>query len=112
MNEICSKPEPSPKNIGEEVTPSLINWINNISDDKISNIIKTNVIQLIVARDTFGLKKYGQRLKTKDGRDSQEDAMQELGDLMQYIYKAKMNGESIEKIKEISSLLIKLIDTL
>ena len=42
---------------------------------------------------------------TGDGRDTQEDALQEFGDLLQYIHKAKMNGEDMEKLKKLLPVL-------
>lgn len=48
---------------------------------------------------------------TKDGRNSVEDAKQEFGDLMQYIFKAKLNGEDISEIKNMINILTALLFT-
>lgn len=45
------------------------------------------LLTLVLERDAFGRKKYGQPLMSEDGRDGFEDARQELGDLLQYTYK-------------------------
>lgn len=111
---MASKPEPLPKDIGESVTPILLAWFYNIKLSPIQstyNITDSDIklaIDLIQARDSYGFNKYGQHLKTQDGRDSQEDAIQELGDLLQYVFKAKLNGEDIDKIKRLLPILIKL----
>lgn len=47
---------------------------------------------MVETRTAFGMKKYGQMLMTEDGRDTGRDAVEEMGDLLQYAYKAKMNG--------------------
>lgn len=112
----CSIPEPPPKDCGEEITPILLNWFKDIDlgpmqyTDNISNEDIKLVTELIESRDTYGFNKYGQHLKTRDGRDSQEDAIQELGDLLQYILKAKLNGENIDKISRLLPILIKLVE--
>lgn len=103
----ASKPEPPPKNEGDEVTPMLINWLRrtSIRTDRfdcgrglILGAPIEPVIALLQARAAFGLAKYGQPLRTRDGRDSVEDARQEAGDLLQYLFKARVNGENIESL--------------
>ncbi len=47
---------------------------------------------------------------TKDGRNTLEDARQELGDLLQYCFKAKMNGENIQEITNLMPILCELLD--
>jgi len=112
-----SNPEPPPQDCGEEVTPILLVWLQNL---KVGGVeyhgdINANdvdlAIELIKARDAYGFDKYGQHLKTGDGRDSQEDAIQELGDLLQYLLKAMLNGENVEKIKRLLPILIKLLES-
>jgi hypothetical protein len=46
------------------------------------------VVADMQARDRFGAKKYGQRLKADDGRDPLVDAYQEALDLAAYLRKA------------------------
>lgn len=52
------------------------------------------LLQLVLERDAFGRKKYGQPLMSEDGRNGLEDARQELGDLLQYTYKMYVAGDS------------------
>jgi len=98
-----SIPEPNPINKGVNVPDILIEWLEKRDNSK-------EIIQLIKERDEFGYKKYGQHLTSQDGRNTVEDARQELGDLMQYIMKAKINGENLEQIKTIIPHLINLLD--
>jgi hypothetical protein len=94
-----SVPEPPPKCAGSEVTTALIDWLREIHAPSV-------VINLIYARHEYGVKKYGQGLMTEDGRDSFEDARQEAGDLLQYLYKAKMQGlRDPTSVKEIQDVL-------
>ena len=97
---MSSIPEPSPLNKGYEVTPLLLDWLqqNGASDPTIS---------LINARRLYGLQKYGQSLMTEDGRNTMEDAKQEAGDLLQYLYKSFLRGErpSSEDISQLKEVL-------
>ena len=95
---MASKPEPPPKKSGIEVTPLLIEWMK---EKEVSN----TAIELIKSRREYGLAKYGQGLMTEDGRNTSEDAIQELGDLLQYLYKAKLQGHKLD-----TSLFTELID--
>ena len=103
-------PEPPPERSGVAVTPSLIEWIgsNKIMTPKIKEL----GIQLITNRYEFGMEKYGQPLMTEDGRDTEEDALQELGDLIQYLFKAKLCGDKVEKVKDLIPLLLVLLQSM
>ena len=90
MNNKGSIPEPNPVNKGDAVTPELLNIMNNLKERSTTPIYIENLITLIEARDAFGFSKYGQHLMSKDGRNGYEDARQELGDLLQYAMKLKM----------------------
>ena len=102
-----SIPEPPPQNKGECVTDKLIEYINMMC---IGMDIKSETIELIQQRSEFGYKKYGQYLMTQDGRNTIEDARQELGDLLQYVFKARMNGEDISCIKRMLPVLVELLN--
>jgi hypothetical protein len=97
----ASKPEPPPLNKGIPVTTELLKWLEEGGYKR--------SIDLIIERDTYGIKKYGQRLMTQDGRNSIEDARQELGDAMQYIYKAKLNDEDTSCLEEDYYVLGKIL---
>jgi len=110
-----SIPEPPPKNKGVEVPPLLLEWLSKqesiqveysafISEEELKQ-----AMELVQARTNYGIHKYGMPLKTQDGRDSQEDAVQEIGDALQYLYKARLNGENIDKIKHLMSVLLLLV---
>lgn len=97
-----SKPEPDPILCGEPVPERLISFLQSSDIDE--NVL-ISAVNLIKSRDAFGRDKYGQPLMSKDGRDEIEDAMQELGDLMQYAFKAKMNGRPLDRLREITVAL-------
>ncbi len=102
-----SIPEPAPKPEGVIVTGELVSWIEK---QDVTDTERDRAIKLIKERDEYGFKKYGQHLMTKDGRNSIEDALQELGDLMHYLYKARLNGEDISEIRVLFPLLALLVD--
>lgn len=81
-----SVPEPPPTHGGVLVVPPLIEWLTEHKAPRA-------LIELIQARDAFGRVKYGQGLMTNDGRDNQEDIIQEIGDAFVYCYKAHLRGE-------------------
>ncbi len=108
-----SVPEPAPKNEGVPITPLLIRWVDQLSSDTLGpplNDVKADTIALIRARDNFGYNKYTQHLMSQDGRNSVEDARQELGDLLQYLFKAKHNGEDISSVVQLLPVLLALAD--
>lgn len=80
-----SQPEPPPTGKGELVTPSLLAALRAHPD----------LHALVAARDAFGRAKYDTGLRIDNGRDALEDAHQELGDLLQYLWQAKMEGRDI-----------------
>ena len=80
-----SKHEPPPIGNGELVTPSLLAALADHPD----------LHELVAARDAFGRAKYGTGLRIDNGRDALEDAHQELGDLLQYLWQAKIEGQDI-----------------
>lgn len=95
----ASVPQPPPKDGGIEVTPKLIEWMKSVEgmDDE----IKRDMIALIMQRDAYGLGKYKTRLKTDNGRNQCEDARQELGDFIQYIFACileKRDGPEVERL--------------
>ena len=100
--------QPLPKPHGEKVTPKLIDWIQNRSI--CPPLTVETAVNLVKIRSEFGCHKYGQPLMSKDGRDSVKDAMEELGDLLQYVYKARMNGESTKSLKIILPILQQLLE--
>lgn len=99
---LSSRPEPPPVNSGISVTERLIDWLEQHG--------YRSSRDLILERQAYGIQKYGQTLMSNDGRNSVEDARQEIGDLMQYLMKISINGESCHQLKEPIQALIKLCD--
>jgi hypothetical protein len=104
---LISVPEPPPKDEGILVTECLLDWINGRND--INPEIKEKAIRLIQARDNYGFQKYGQHLRTGDGRDDIEDAAQEIGDAMQYVMKAILNNRNTKPIADMVNVLVLLL---
>lgn len=88
-----SQPEPPPTGNGDLVTPSLTEALADYPE----------LAALVSARDAFGRAKYGTGLRTNNGRDPIEDARQELGDLLQYVWQAKMEVRDIHPFLDLWS---------
>lgn len=99
----ASVPEPPPVNRGVPVTPLLLAWLEQRADT-------AELRALVLQRDAFGRAKYGQPLMSDDGRDSLEDARQELGDLAQYIFKARMHGVDVSEVRRMLDVVAQLCD--
>jgi len=99
---IESAPQPRPMYRGERVSDKLIEFLKGLQVDR---AIIDDGIELIRQRSAFGIKKYGQPLMSQDGRDTLRDAEDELGDLIQYAFKARMNGDNLSRIRNLSQLL-------
>jgi len=107
-----SVPEPSPVNKGDCVPDLLIAELHRLRDKNDYfpvNSAFMEAIDLVKARDAFGRSKYGQPLMTQDGRNTLEDAKQEFGDLLQYAYKAQLNGESVKELQELVPVLLGIL---
>jgi hypothetical protein len=84
----------------------LVAWIQAQGLDEQT---KREVIAGIEERSAFGAEKYGQVLMSLDGRDSVNDAVQELIDALQYLQAARMKGQGLDTIKPYVSLLTQLV---
>jgi hypothetical protein len=84
-------PLPPPRNSGIPITPELLEWIDK-SDLEFKGYLK----DIIEQRTKYGMEKYGQPLMSDDGRDDIIDALQEAGDLIQYVRKSIINGHKEE----------------
>jgi len=100
---LISVPQPPPIKAGKIVPELLIEELGKA--EHINNKVIRRTIELIKARDNFGRQKYGQPLMSKDGRDSICDAIEEFGDLLQYVYKAKLNGEDVSELRSMVTVL-------
>jgi len=90
------------------VTPLLLDWLRRGASD--------DVLSLIKARHAYGLQKYGQGLMTEDGRNTMEDARQEAGDLLQYLFKAligkdRPSKDDVTQLKEVLGYCQQILDT-
>ena len=101
--EKAGTPLPPPQKKGENVSESLLKALSKLDNAGL-------VSKLIEKRVEYGLKKYGQYLLTDDHRDTVVDAMQEAGDLLQYIWKAKMQKLDLTDIKYVVSVINKVLD--
>lgn len=100
------KTQPKPENKGEVVPTSLIKFLMaNAHKDNPNRQIYLDAIELIKERDALGKEKYDHSLMTEDGRDHLEDSIEELGDLMQYLWACKMKGIDTTKIKRLIPVL-------
>jgi len=70
---------------------------------------KHDVIAGVEERSAFGAEKYGQVLMSRDGRDSVNDAVQELIDALQYVQAARMKEQDLGIIKPYLALLTRLV---
>jgi len=110
--------QPKPMQKGKIITYELIEWIQKQQSKEmtvkfdINDNTKQETIKLIKLRDEFGVKKYGQHLMSEDGRKTAKDALDELGDLLQYVYKAVLlkDEETFILIKKIIPILLLLLN--
>lgn len=105
--------QPAPRNEGENVPEAFRRWAALRGYDA--------AVALSEKRDAFGREKYGQPLMSDDGRDTMQDAVEEIGDparkrsgarkrdLMHYLFKAKMQGKDLSKEVELKKHLDVLI---
>jgi hypothetical protein len=104
VDEFCSFCRTKEKPVSKtSVSQQLIGWLvqNNYSF----------AVPLIMERNAFGMVKYGQSLYLEDNtRDTVQDAREEIGDLLQYLYKAKQNGENISEFKDYLPVLKDLLN--
>ena len=96
-----SIPEPAPLPMGEPITPALVTWLGARG--------LTRAADLVTARDAYGRAKYGQPLRLDDGRDAVEDCRQELGDALQYAYRALRRGDDVRELMALAQALVRLL---
>lgn len=82
---LTTQPDPSPN--GYAITPKLL----------ISIFHYEQLSELIQQRYEFGMQKYGQPLMSLDGRSGLVDAQEEMGDLVQYVFKVFTVPENLDK---------------
>ena len=79
-------PQPPPVPEGVPVPPLFQEWAQK------NGYVAS--VALSESRSSFGISKYGQPLMSEDGRDSVEDALDEVGDFNHYMQKAALRGEN------------------
>lgn len=99
------QPQPAPRgNGGEVVADKLIEWLESLDC-----VDTSQVVDLVRKRDAFGRQKYGTPLTTEDGRDEMQDALEEMGDLLQYLFKARMNRRCLHSFHPYVSALLEMV---
>ena len=109
----ASTPQPPPIDEGIDVGASLEATLTRLylfgADASTAPTIH-DALELVQERRAFGLAKYGQPLRTEDGRDGIEDLRQELGDALMYTHKLYLTDRlTAEQHK---ALILHLITTL
>ncbi len=112
MGEISARtnmlnPQPPPQKWGSKVGKELINYVWQVPKLRHSQCLTLQA--QIEARTEFGKLKYGQPLMTRDGRDEVIDAEQELVDLIQYAYKARLNNRRKEAANRLGAAMTVLV---
>ena len=104
-----SIPEPPPKPHGVVVPDALIEYLKEKHP-----FCGPPLVELVQERNAFGMAKYGQPLMSQDGRNGVEDARQEAGDLLQYIYKVHLAGdkEGVEKLVKLLQSILSVSESL
>ncbi len=100
-------PQPPPKRGGCKVGKELIDYVWRIPKLRRSQCITLQ--EQVEARTAYGKAKYGQVLMTQDGRDEVIDAEQELIDLIQYAYKARLNNRRKEAAQRLGAAMTVLV---
>jgi hypothetical protein len=95
LGDMFGTPEPPPVADGAAVTPSLIEWF----DQTLAPSDAGFCIGAVEARSEFGQRKYGQVLRTGDGRNTGKEAAQELADFLQYAHKFRMQKPNQAEIR-------------
>jgi hypothetical protein len=105
----ASIPEPPPVPRSIIVPDALLGFLDNAQlVDKLSHEVSATLSKfsdLVKERNAFGIAKYGQPLYSEDGRNGIEDARQELGDLLQYVFKVSLQKERQYTVQEKQDLL-------
>jgi len=71
----------------DDVTPTALELVHQSVRAEMWNAV---MLDLVKERDAFGMAKYGQGLRTHDGRDTHKEIRDEVGDAVQYIAKGVM----------------------
>lgn len=98
--------QPAPVNRGVPVNDVAMRWLHRVIADDAE---RADVCAVVRRRGEAGVKKYGQPLMSDDGRDKEQDALEELFDAMVYIVSGKLGGVRMDRIGRMHSLLGALI---
>lgn len=104
----ASVPEPAPLNRGEPVVHHTYRYLEELKG--VDKDTKAEAKALVDARVAFGLKKYGQLLMSEDGRNHEEDCLQELGDAIQYLGSLKKGKKDLQRVRRMLVVLLALVD--
>jgi hypothetical protein len=106
----AATPEPPPTGDGEVVLDAILKKIDEAGMGHAHLFpLQARVRADLVARAEFGLKKYGTRLRTNNGRNAITDLYQEVLDAIMYSMQARMEGKHAGTLVESFLTLAQLI---
>lgn len=70
--------------------------------------VTRTLIYWLLEREAAGIATYAKTLETEDGRDNDRDAMEEAVDLIQYLFKGKIQAE--DRVKLLADALSGMLD--
>jgi hypothetical protein len=106
----AATPEPPPTGDGAVVLDALLKKIDECGMGHAHLFpLQARVRADLVARAEFGLKKYGTRLRTNNGRNAITDLYQEVLDAIMYSMQARMEGKHAGTLVESFLTLAQLI---
>ena len=101
LAQMAAREQPAPVARGAEVVPWLLGWLA-------ATEAPVEVVEAVRARDALGRVRYGQGLRTLDGRDPVADLAQELADALVYLARLKMMGLTGDECRPLLQALITL----
>lgn len=101
LAQMAAREQPAPIARGQEVVPWLLGWLA-------ANEAPVEVVEAVRARDALGRVRYGQGLRTHDGRDPVADLAQELADALVYLARLKMLGADVEPLRPLLQAILTL----
>lgn len=98
---LAVREQPAPVARGQEVVPWLLGWLA-------ATEAPVEVVDAVRARDALGRVRYGQGLRTHDGRDPVADLAQELADALVYLARLRMLGADVEPLRPLLQAILTL----
>lgn len=101
----ASKPEPPPIKT-KKSRPFIQNYVEYLRSSQ--NPVSVQLAELVEERRAFGVEKYKTELHTFNGRDCIEDARQEFGDLVVYLWQGQEEGRE-EEVAEFIKFVLEVL---